>query len=48
MTKTVIVPLDGSDFALRALPVATVIARAFAADLLLVTTPMTLEPHKPT
>ena len=27
MTQTVIVPLDGSDFALRALPVATVVAR---------------------
>ena len=47
MTKTVIVPLDGSDFALRALPVATAAARAFDAELLLVTTPMTLEEHDP-
>ena len=47
MTKTVIVPLDGSDFALRALPVGTAFARAFAAELLLVTTPMTLEEHRP-
>jgi nucleotide-binding universal stress UspA family protein len=48
MTKTLIVPLDGSDFALRAVPVATVAARAFDAELLLVTTPMTLEAHNPT
>lgn len=48
MTKTVIVPLDGSDFALRALPVGTTVARAFDAELLLVTTPMTLEEHDPT
>ena len=47
MTKTVIVPLDGSDFALRALPVATAAAGAFDAELLLVTTPMTLEEHDP-
>ncbi len=47
MTKTVIVPLDGSDFALRALPVGTAVARAFEAELLLVTTPMTLEEHDP-
>ena len=47
MTKTVIVPLDGSDFALRALPVGTTVARAFDAELLLVTTPMTLEEHDP-
>lgn len=47
MTQTVIVPLDGSDFALRALPVGAAVARAFDADLLLVTTPMTLEPHDP-
>jgi nucleotide-binding universal stress UspA family protein len=47
MTKTVIVPLDGSDFALRALRVGTAFARAFDAELLLVTTPMTLEEHRP-
>ncbi len=47
MTKTVIVPLDGSDFALRALPVATTLSKAFDAELLLVTTPMTLEEHDP-
>ena len=47
MPKTVIVPLDGSDFALRALPLGTAVARAFGAELLLVTTPMTLEEHRP-
>jgi nucleotide-binding universal stress UspA family protein len=47
MAKTVIVPLDGSDFALRALPVGTAVALAFEAELLLVTTPMTLEEHDP-
>jgi nucleotide-binding universal stress UspA family protein len=47
MTQTVIVPLDGSDFALRALPVGTIVARAFDAELLLVSTPMTLEEHDP-
>jgi nucleotide-binding universal stress UspA family protein len=41
--KTVIVPLDGSDDALRAVPVAATVARAFAADLVLMTTPMTMD-----
>ncbi|MEX1008584.1 MAG: universal stress protein [Acidimicrobiia bacterium] len=47
MPKTVIVPLDGSDFALRALPVAVSLADALDAELLLVTTPMTLDELDP-
>ncbi len=47
MPKTVIAPLDGSDFALRALPVAASLADAFDAELLLVTTPMSLDQPDP-
>ena len=42
--KTVVVPLDGSDFALRAVPIAATLARCFGAELALMTTPMTREP----
>ena len=38
--KTVVVPLDGSEFAARAVPVATTLARRFDADLVLMTTPL--------
>jgi nucleotide-binding universal stress UspA family protein len=37
---TVIVPLDGSDYALRAVGVGVLLARACEADLVLLTTPM--------
>ena len=47
MPETVIAPLDGSDFALRALPVAASLAQALDAELLLVTTPMTLDELDP-
>lgn len=47
MPQTVIAPLDGSDFALRALPVAASLADALDADLRLVTTPMTVEDFDP-
>jgi len=40
---TVIVPLDGSDVAQRALPVADALAAAHRATVVLVTTPATLE-----
>ena len=36
--NTIVVPLDGSDFAERALPVAKVLARRFGAGLVLMTT----------
>lgn len=39
---TVIVPLDGSDFACRAVPVAADVTRRFDADLVLMTSPTTL------
>jgi nucleotide-binding universal stress UspA family protein len=39
--KTVVVPLDGSDVAARALPVATSLATGLGADLLLMTTTQT-------
>jgi nucleotide-binding universal stress UspA family protein len=39
--KTLVVPLDGSDFARRAVSVAAGLARSFDADLLLMTTPLT-------
>jgi nucleotide-binding universal stress UspA family protein len=38
--KTLVVPLDGSEFALRAVPVASNLAGSFDADLLLMTTPL--------
>ena len=38
-----VVPLDGSDFSLRAVPVARRFAAAFGADLRAVTTPQTLD-----
>lgn len=45
---TVVVPLDGSDYALRAVDVAVRLARADHAELVLVTTPMTTaEPRVP-
>jgi nucleotide-binding universal stress UspA family protein len=47
MPKTVIVPLDGSDYALRGVNVATRLAGAFDAELVLVTTPMTTTAHAP-
>ncbi len=37
--KTLVVPLDGSDFAGRAVPVAAEVARRFDADVVLVTAP---------
>jgi nucleotide-binding universal stress UspA family protein len=40
---TVIVPLDGSDIARRALPVADALAAAFGIGIVLVTTPATLD-----
>lgn len=43
MPKTVVVPLDGSDVARRALPVADRLAEMFDAEVVLVTTPTTLE-----
>ena len=39
--KTVVVPLDGSEFALRAVSVAADLAGSFDADLVLMTTPLT-------
>ena len=42
---TFIVPLDGTDFSLRAIPVARRFATAFAADLHACTTPQTLDPR---
>lgn len=41
---TIVVPLDGSDYALRASAVAAGLATAFDADLVLMTTPQTLDP----
>jgi len=43
MTKTVVLPLDGSDVSLRALPVAERLAATFAAELVLLTTPTTTD-----
>lgn len=43
MPKTVIVPLDGSDVARRALPIADTLAAAYPAAVVLVNTPATLE-----
>jgi nucleotide-binding universal stress UspA family protein len=42
--ETLLVPLDGSDFALRAAPVATDLARRLGADIVFVTTPHTADP----
>ena len=39
--KTIVVPLDGSHFALRAVSVAADLAGSFDADLVLMTTPLT-------
>jgi nucleotide-binding universal stress UspA family protein len=44
--KTVVVPLDGSDLAARALPVATGLATGLGADLLLMTTTQTRRPDR--
>ena len=40
--RTVIVPLDGSDFTCRAVPVAAALTRRFDADLVLMSAPTTL------
>jgi nucleotide-binding universal stress UspA family protein len=42
--STLIVPVDGSDFASRALPIAVSIGDRFGADVVALTTPMTLGP----
>lgn len=42
MPRTLVVPLDGSDFACRAVPVAAQLARRFGAELVLMSAPMTL------
>lgn len=39
--KTIVVPLDGSDFALRVVPIASTLAARFDADLVFMTTPLT-------
>jgi len=41
--STLVVPVDGSDFSLRALPIASEWAQRFDADVIAVTTPMTLD-----
>jgi nucleotide-binding universal stress UspA family protein len=41
--RTFVVPLDGSDFAARAIPIAAELGARFDADLVLVTVPTTLD-----
>ncbi len=41
--RTFIVPLDGSDFAARAIPIAAELAARFEADMVLATVPTTLD-----
>ena len=43
MPRTFVVPLDGSDFAARALPIAAELGARFDAGLVLATVPTTLE-----
>jgi nucleotide-binding universal stress UspA family protein len=42
--RTLVVPLDGSDFAARAVPVARWFARAFGAEVVALTTPHSIDP----
>ena len=44
--STFVVPLDGSDFSLRAVPVARRFATTFGAELRVITTPQTLETNE--
>ncbi len=43
-TQTIVVPLDGSDFARRAVPVGAGIAARLDAELVVMTTPLTCRP----
>jgi nucleotide-binding universal stress UspA family protein len=44
--RTFVVPLDGSDFANRAVPVTADLARRFGADVVLMTAPTSLDRHE--
>jgi nucleotide-binding universal stress UspA family protein len=47
MPKTVVLPLDGSDVSLRAVPIARRLATTFGAEVVLMTTRDTPEPAQP-